>query len=66
MRTKIAYILVFSFFITAYSQDENLANKKWTLQECVDYALDNNITVKQNEYDIDLAEIDKVDAIGNY
>ena len=66
MRTKIAYILFFSFIITAYSQDENLANKKWTLQECVDYALDNNITVKQNEYDIDLAEIDKVDAIGNY
>ena len=24
-------------------------NKKWSLQECVDYALENNITIKQTE-----------------
>jgi len=66
MKTKIAYILFFSFILTAYSQDSNTSVKKWTLQECVDYAITNNITVKQNEYNIDLAEIDKRGAIGNY
>lgn len=66
MKTKIAYILFFSFILSGYSQNENLQGKKWTLQECVDYAIDNNITVKQNEYDIALAEVDKKDAIGNY
>lgn len=66
MKTKIAYILFFSFILTAYSQDSNSPVKKWTLQECVDYAITNNITVKQNEYNIDLAEIDKRGAIGNY
>ena len=66
MKTKIAYILFLSFVITAYSQDANNAIKKWTLQECVDYALENNITIKQNEYDIELAEVDKRGAIGNF
>jgi len=66
MKTKITYILFFSFILSTYSQNENFQGKKWTLQECVDYAIDNNITVKQNEYDISLAEIDKKDAVGNY
>ena len=66
MKTKITYILFFSFILSTYSQNENFQGKKWTLQECVDYAIDNNITVKQSDYDISLAEIDKKDAIGNY
>ncbi len=66
MKTKFTYIFFFSFMISAYSQNEIAPGKKWTLQECVDYAIANNITVKQNEYDISLAEIDKKDAIGNY
>jgi len=41
-------------------------NKKWTLKECVDYALENNISVKQSELDVELTEISKVDALGNY
>ena len=66
MKTIISSILFFSFIISTFSQNEILPGKKWTLQECVDYAIENNITVKQNEYDISLAEIDKKDAIGNY
>ncbi|MFK7834056.1 MAG: TolC family protein [Winogradskyella sp.] len=41
-------------------------NKKWTLKECVQYALENNISVKQSELDIELAEIDKLNALGNF
>ncbi len=66
MKTKFTFILFFSLIFSVYSQDSNSNVKKWTLQECVDYALDNNITVKRNEYDISLAEIDKKDAIGNF
>lgn len=40
--------------------------KKWTLQECVDYALQNNISIKQSELDSQLAKIDKSDALGNF
>ncbi len=60
MKTKLlilAAILTFSF---GFSQ------KKWTLKECVDYALKNNITVKQNLYNIDLAKEDKEISKGNF
>ena len=43
----------------------NAQEKKWTLQECVEYALEHNISVKQSELDVEAAEIDKMDAIGN-
>lgn len=41
-------------------------NKKWTLKECVTYALENNISVKQSELDVTLADIEKSDAVGNF
>ncbi|MCF6296652.1 MAG: TolC family protein [Flavobacteriaceae bacterium] len=41
-------------------------NKKWTLQECVTYAIENNISVKQSELEIENANISKSDALGNY
>ena len=40
--------------------------KKWTLSECVEYALKNNISIKQTALDIDLAQIDKKGALGGY
>ena len=40
--------------------------KKWTLVECVDYAIQNNITVEQFELDLENARIDKSDALGNF
>jgi len=41
-------------------------NKKWTLEECLVYALENNISIKQSELDLDLAEIEKLNALGNF
>ena len=41
-------------------------NKKWTLLECVNYALENNISIQQSELDVDLAVIDKNQAIANF
>jgi outer membrane protein len=39
--------------------------RKWTLEECVLYALENNITIEQFELDLENAKIDKSDALGN-
>ena len=44
MRTKIITILVLAFFFSTNAQD-----KKWTLQECINYAVENNISIKQQE-----------------
>jgi len=41
-------------------------NKLWTLQECVDYALENNISVKQGENTLLINEQDIKAAKGNF
>lgn len=61
MRTKIVTIIAFIFFISINAQD-----KKWSLQECVQYALDNNISIKQQELSNELVEEDIVTARGNF
>lgn len=40
--------------------------KKWTLEECVDYAMKNNITIKQSELDLKTSSIEKMEAIGGF
>ena len=40
--------------------------KKWTLEECVDYAIKNNISIQQSELDAKSAAVEKSAAIGNF
>lgn len=44
----------------------NAQEKKWTLLECVNYALENNISIQQSELDVDLADINKNQALSNF
>ena len=44
----------------------SFAQKKWTLKECVDHALEHNISLKQSMLDIDLAKQDVINAKGNF
>ncbi|MEE9363931.1 MAG: TolC family protein [Cellulophaga sp.] len=39
--------------------------KKWTLVECVTYAIDNNLSIEQYELDFENILLEKSDAIGN-
>lgn len=55
----LVFILLFSLSIQSQT-------KKWTLEECVKYAIDNNISIKQTELDTKTADIDKKGAIGNF
>jgi outer membrane protein len=57
------FIIIFFLFLGIAAQAQV---KKWTLQECVIYALENNISVKQSELDLKTAEINKKDAVGNF
>ncbi|WGK65547.1 TolC family protein [Croceiramulus getboli] len=41
-------------------------SKKWTLRECVEYALENNISIQQSELNVENAEVDKLVADGNF
>lgn len=40
--------------------------RKWSLEECVKYALDHNISIRQSELDTQTAGIDKKDAYGSF
>lgn len=59
---KNLLILVFIVF-SAFS---GMAQEKWTLQQCIQRALDENIQIRQAELDKESAEIDKSDALGNF
>lgn len=41
-------------------------SKKWTLIECVEHALENNISVKQSELDLEATDIERLTALGNF
>ncbi len=61
MKNIVVIVLLLCLSFTAQSQ-----TKKWTLKECVQHAMENNISIKQNELDVELADITKSDALGNY
>jgi outer membrane protein len=63
MRKNSFISLVVIFFIGLSTQAQS---KKWTLEECVNYALENNISIKQSELDTQIASVDKKTAIGNF
>lgn len=53
-----ALFLSFGFYAGAQ-------NDEWTLQECIAYALENNISIKQLQLEVDVADIQISDAYGN-
>ncbi|MCQ0110404.1 TolC family protein [Zhouia amylolytica] len=61
MKVKIITLLLLSCSYLVSAQV-----KKWTLRECVEYAIENNISIQQSELDLENAEIDKSDAVGNF
>ena len=63
MRKKscISFVFIVLFGLSAQAQ-----SKKWTLEECINYAVQNNISIKQTELDSKTALIDKKGAVGNF
>src|SRR5690554_3063655 len=58
--------LVFTFLSLILTISLSAQSKKWTLEECVEYALENNISIKQSELEVESAELSKKDAFGNF
>lgn len=58
-------ILLSAFFLSI-GVVSNAQNREWTLQECIEHALEHNISVKQSELDVELAGLERSDAIGNF
>lgn len=60
MKTKTILLITLFTSLVGFSQ------KQWTLKECINHALENNIAIKQNKLTIDLAEKDVAIAKGNF
>ncbi len=58
---KIIFLLFLLVCSISFSQ-----TKKWTLEECVTHALQNNISLKLSDLDIQSATIEKQSAFGNF
>ena len=63
MSNKIYFSLI---LLMLYCLPSNAQSKKWTLSECVNYALEHNISIKQTELDIKTSTIDKRGAVGSF
>ena len=58
---KTIWFWMILFGLASYSQP-----KKWTMDECVSYAIENNISIKNSTLDKQLADIEKSAAIGSF
>ncbi|MEH6407417.1 MAG: TolC family protein [Leeuwenhoekiella sp.] len=58
-------LIITIFLVGTMNAQDSGQDKKWTLQECVAYALENNISIQQAELDSENAALDKLDAFGN-
>ncbi len=62
MRRNFIFLSVLCLFVQVASAQ----TKNWTLRECVEYALERNIQVRQTALEVDMAKISKDDAFGNF
>ncbi len=62
-QTFTLFVHAVILFLSVLSQAQS---KKWTLEECVNYAIKNNISIKQSELDAKSAAIEKSSAIGGF
>jgi outer membrane protein len=60
---KFKIVLISLLFSVAFA---NAQMKKWTLQECVEYAVDNNLTIEQFELELENVQLEKIDALGDF
>ncbi|MRI02465.1 TolC family protein [Kriegella sp. EG-1] len=61
MKLKLTAILLVFSVGAIFAQE-----KKWTLEECIQYAEENNITIAQYELDLESVYLDESDAFGNF
>lgn len=62
--TTTIKILFFGLLLVSFQSKAQ--SKKWTLEECVNYAMEKNISIRNTTLDQELSIISKKDALGNF
>ncbi|HRR48706.1 MAG TPA: TolC family protein, partial [Bacteroidales bacterium] len=52
MDRKVLLTVIITTLICFYNDSYSQENKKWTLRECIDYALSNNVSIKSAEISV--------------
>lgn len=63
---KHKLIKAFFIFLAFYSIEAAAQQKKWSLEECIDYAIKNNISIKLSALDVRLAKVSISDTKGAF
>ena len=60
-RKALLLVLFLSCFLSTMAQQTDTTGSKtvWTLQECVNYAMANNLRVKRSELSLELSNFEK-------
>jgi outer membrane protein len=61
MKTTFIFLLLLSslsFTVCGQSADSVPAGRLWSLKECIDYALANNLTVQRSQYTVESSRVD--------
>ena len=61
MKVKLTALLLILSVGSLWAQE-----KKWTLEECITYAVENNLSIAQSELDLESVKIEESDAFGNF
>ena len=61
MKLNISTLLALLFFVFTTAQV-----KKWTIEECIEYAFENNLTIEQLELQLESTKLGESDAFGNF
>lgn len=62
---KLLFLILFIFSAAQIKAQEPVIAKAWTLEECINYAVQNNIQVKQSELNTRLSKTDLLQSEGN-
>jgi outer membrane protein len=57
MKKKSILLLLILLCVGAFSSD---AQQAWSLKQCIDYALKNNIQIRQSQLNVDIAKLDLI------
>jgi outer membrane protein len=56
MKTKLLFLLIVLLSYNGFAQQTN--SNVWTLKQCIDYALANNLTIQRSGYNVQSIELD--------
>ena len=61
MKVIFSTLITFLVVVSSFSQQ-----KQWTLNECIDHALENNIDIKRTKKFVEISEVESENAKGNF